>query len=213
MLVSDVVTRVLRQFGDESSVQIEEADIIRYINDGIREIVTNNDIGQTTSTIDSEIDVAEYSVPSNLMAMRTLFYDNSRLQFLSQAEFDEYINSSDPKQLQRGTPIIWTKWAAQFTLYPKPDSVKIIKLQYLRKPTEVSLATDALPVASEYYNRVVEYCLKQAYQTDEDWDAASQMDGQFQDGLTRLKQQETFADSNQYYPSITTLPDDSGYLY
>jgi hypothetical protein len=211
MLVSDVVTRVLRQFGDEASVQIEEADIIRYINDGIREIVTRNDIGQTTGTINSVVDEDEYNVPADLMSMRTLYYDNERLKFLSKAEFDEYIIAQDPNQIQRGTPFIWTKWASQFILYPKPDSIKVVKLQYLRKPTEVTASGDTLPVASEYYNRVIEYCLQQAYQTDEDWDAATQMNAQFSDGLTRLTQQETFADSNQYYPVVTVLPEDSGY--
>lgn len=212
MLVSDVVVRVLRQFGDEASVQIEELDIIRYINDGIREIVTQNDIGQTTGTINSVIDDYEYDVPADLMSMRTLYYDNERLKFLSKAEFDEYIIAQDPNQTQSGTPFLWTKWAGQFILYPKPDAVKVIKLQYLRKPTEVFLATDELPVASEYYNRVVEYCLQQAYQTDEDWDAATQMNSQFSDGLTRLKQQETFSDSNQFYPVITVLSEDSGFM-
>jgi hypothetical protein len=211
MLVSDVVTRVLHQFGDEASVQISEADIIRYINDGIREIVTRNDIGQNTGTINSVVDEDEYTVPVDLMSMRTLYYDNTRLKFLSKAEFDEYIIAQDPNQIQRGTPAFWTKWGNQFILYPKPDTIKVIKLQYLRKPTEVTTSADSLPVASEYYNRVVEYCLQQAYQTDEDWDAATQMNAQFSDGLTRLTQQETFADSNQYYPVVTVLPEDSGY--
>lgn len=211
MLVSEVVTRVLRQFGDEASVQIEEADIIRYINDGVREIVTQNDIGQTTGTINSAVDVSEYTIPADLMAMRTLYYDSLRLKHLTKAEFDIYINSDDPLQTSRGTPLYWTKWANQFILYPKPDAIKVVKLQYLRKPTEVVAVGDALPVASEYYNRVVEYCLQQAYQTDEDWEAAGQMNSQFNDGLTRAKQQEVFSESVETYPTITVLPEDAGY--
>lgn len=211
MLVSEVVTRVLRQFGDEASVQIEEADVIRYINDGIREIATQNDIGQNTGTLNSIIDEDEYAVPADLMAMRTLYYDSLRLKHLTKVEFDVYINTDDPLQTSRGTPLYWTKWASQFILYPKPDAVKVIKLQYLRKPTEVTVVGDALPVASEYYNRVVEYCLQQAYQTDEDWEAAGQMNSQFNDGLTRAKQQEVFSESIETYPTITVLPEDAGY--
>lgn len=211
MIVTDVVTRVLRQFGDEASVQIEEADIIRYINDGIREIVTQNDIGQTTGTLNSVIGSSSYNAPLDLMAMRTLYYDNLRLELFNKNEFDEYINANDPNQQGRGTPTYWTKWAGQFILYPTPDSVKVIKLEYLRKPTDVTTGTDVLPISTEYFNTLVNYCLQQAYQTDEDWEAAGQMSGQFSDGLTRLKQQETFADSVATYPVVTVLPEDSGY--
>jgi hypothetical protein len=58
--------------------------------------------------------------------------------------------------------------------------------------------------------RIVEYCLQQAYQTDEDWDAAGQMKGQFDDGMARLKQLNNAADT-EFYPVITVLPDDSGW--
>lgn len=213
MLVSEVVTRVLHQFGDEASVQVTEEDIIRYINDGLREIWVQNDIGQTTATMNSIINEDEYNQPDETMALRSVFYDNQKLKFISKKLFDDYIITSDPNQTQVGTPMMWTRWASQLILYPKPDSVKTIKIQYLRKPTTLTAVTDIIPLDSEYWNALVTFCLKQAYQTDEDWDAASQMDGQFQDGLTRLKQQETFADSVESYPTITVLEEDGGGYY
>ena len=211
MVISEVVTRVLHQFGDEASVQVTEADIIRYVNDGLREIWVQNDIGQTTATINSIIDEDEYSGPDDVMALRTVFYDSQKLQFLSKKVFDDYIIASDPTQTQTGTPTMWTRWASQIILYPKPDSVKVIKIQYLRKPSTLTDVTDIIPLDSEYWNSLTNYCLQQAYQTDEDWDAANQMSAQFSDGLTRLKQQETFADSVEAYPTITVLPEDGGY--
>lgn len=211
MIVSEVVTRVQRQFGDEASVQVEESDIIRWINDGLREIATQNDIGQTTSLLAGSIGVSNYSVPDNMMSMRTLYWNKARMEFMAKSEYDQYINATDPTETATGDPLIWTKWAGQFIVYPKPDSVKDFRLEYLSKPGEVFAGGDNLPIPSEYYNRVVEYCLQQAYQTDEDWDAASQMGSQFADGLTRLQNKGEEADSVEYYPTITVLPDDSGY--
>lgn len=210
MLVSDVVTRVERQFGDEASVQINEADIIRWVNDAVREISTANDLTQATGTMNSVVGTNTYDFPSDLMSIRAIYYDNQKLQSYSKAEYDEYINESDPNEVQSGTPFLYTRWGGSFVLYPKPDSVKVIKLLYLQLPGQLGDTAAIIPLPDIYFNRVVEYCLQQAYQTDEDWEAATQMSGQFEDGLMKLKERET-ATNVEYYPSITVLPDDAGY--
>jgi len=207
---SDIITRVQRQFGDEASVQIEDADIIRWINDAVLEICTQNDLTQATGTMNSVIGTTSYAFPSDLLQVRTIYYDNSRLRFFKKTEFDEYINEQDPNEEQSGTPWLFTRWGTNFQIYPKPDAVKQIKLLYLQQPFEVVIETDDVPLPDMYLPRVAEYCLQQAYQTDEDWEAAGQMSGQFSDGLTRLKEHET-SQTTEYYPSITVLPDDSGY--
>lgn len=210
MIVSDVVTRVQRQFGDEASVQIDSGDIIRYINDACREIAFQNDLTQATGTMNSVIGTTSYNFPSDLMVVRTIYFDNLRLDYYPKADYDNYINEVDPQETVAGTPTLFTRWANSFILYPKPDAVKVIKLLYLQVPTQVTVVGDTLPIADLYFSRIVEYCLQQAYQTDEDWEAATQMSGQFSDGLMRLKEHETVT-SIEYFPSITVLPDDSGY--
>jgi len=210
VIVQDVITRVQRQFGDEASVQIDEADIIRYVNDACREIAFQNDLTQATGTMNSVIGTNSYNFPSDLMTVRTIYYDNKKLDFYPKTDYDNYVNEVDPNEVVQSTPTLFTRWANSFILYPKPDAVKVIKLLYLQVPTQVTADTDTLPLPDLYFSRIVEYCLQQAYQTDEDWEAANQMSGQFSDGLMRLKEHETTA-TTEYYPSITTLPDDSGY--
>jgi hypothetical protein len=212
MIVSDVITRVTRQFGDEANVQIDNADIIRWINDSVRDFSVQNDLTQATGTINSVVDQNSYTFPADLLSMRSIYYDSQKLQFYKRTEYDEYINKVDPLEEQSGTPILYTRWGTEFLLYPKPDSIKQIKMRYLQRPTEVTVEGDTVPLPLEYHNRVVEYCLQQAYQTDEDWDASTQMSSQLSDGLTRLKEQETFQDK-EFYPGITVLADDSGYPY
>lgn len=210
MKVSDVIIRVQHQFGDEASVQIDQSDIIRYINDACREIVVQNDLTPATGTINSVVGQTIYPFPSDLISVRTIYYDNLKMKFYKRTEYDEYVNENDPNETQSGTPFLFTRWGTNFQIYPKPDSVKAIKLLYLQRPVVVDDENDDIPLSDEYFSRVVEYCLKQAYQTDEDWEAATQMDGQFQDGLMRLKEHETIA-TTEYFPSITVLPEDSGY--
>lgn len=210
MIVTDVVNRVQRQFGDEASVQINEADIIGYINDACREIVIQNDMLQATGTMNSVVGTNSYAFPTDLIQVRTIYYDNQKLDFYKRTDYDEWVNENDPQETQSGNPTLFTRWGSSFILYPKPDAVKQIKLLYLQRPTQVTTGANTIPVPDEYFNRVVEYCLQQAYQTDEDWEAASQMSGQFSDGLTRLKEHEMIG-TTEYFPTITVLPDDAGY--
>lgn len=207
MIVSDVIKRVQRQFGDESAVQIEEADIIRWINDATREISSQNDLTQATGTMSSVAGQDTYAFPSDMMAIRTMYYDDIKIDFLKKTDYDGVVNKTDGGDMQSGTPYMFTRWGSNFILYPKPDSIKEIKLFYLQRPVDVTTTADTVPLPIEYHNRVVEYCLQQAYQTDEDWEAATQMGGQFSDGITRLKEHET-ANEIEYYPTITVLPDD-----
>jgi len=210
MIVSDVVTRVQRQFGDEASVQISSDDIIRWINDCAKDLAVNNDLGQASAIQASQIGIEIYTVPADSFAIRSVYYNQRKLDFYTRQEYDAYINANDPTESASGTPILYTRHVNDLLLYPVPNEVQNIKIWYFQRPTPVALTTDTLPFSEEYHNRIVEYCLMKAYQTDEDWDSASQMQNQFDDGVTRLKQLED-ADDQEFYPSITVLPEDSGY--
>jgi hypothetical protein len=212
VIVQDVITRVLRQFGDEASVQIENADIIRWINDCAKEIAVQNDLGQAVASQNAEIGLNIYSAPTDMLAIRSVYFNQKKLDFYTRAEYDAYVNTVDPKEEQDGTPILYTRHVNYLLLYPTPITSDIIKIWYFQRPTQVTVTTDTLPFSEEYHLRIVEYCLQQAYQTDEDWDAAERMKGQFDDGMIRLKQLEE-ADDEEFYPMITVLPDDGGYYY
>lgn len=210
MIVSDVVTRVLKQFGDEASVQIEEADIMRWINDAAKEIAVQNDLGEATASQNSVVGQNIYAMPADAYALRSVYYDMQKLKYLERTAYDEYINTSDPNEEASGTPWGYTRFVDDLLLYPMPDSVKLIKIWYFKRPIAVTLTTDPLPFAEEYHIRIVEYCLQKAYETDEDWDAAGQIRSQFDDGMVKLSGKMENQDQT-YYPVITTLPEDSGW--
>jgi len=209
MIVSDVTTRVLKQFGDEASAQINGDDIIRWINDGIREIAVKNSLSQASALQNVVAGTATYTFPTDMLSMQTLYFDGLRIPFLKRQEYDQYVNSSDPKEELTGTPTLWTRWGRQFTLYPEPDTsiTNGIKILYIQTPTAVDDPTDALPFPTEYHNRIVEYVLQQAYEVDEDWDASSQKKDQLSEGLDILKYQEEHVE-RETYPTITVLADD-----
>lgn len=208
MNVDDIVLRVQRQFGDESSVQIDESDIIRWINDAQNDIAVQNELMQATGTLASIADQNEYQFPLDMLAMRSLYYNGLRLKYLPRQEWDEYINKADPTEIQSGTPEFYSRWGGWFIVYPKPNAAvaSSFKLLYHKRPNNV-ITGGVLSLPLEYHTRIVEYCLQKAYETDEDWDAAAAKATQFDAGLSILKENAQNPDK-QYYPTVTTLPDD-----
>src|SRR3546814_8754991 len=95
MKVSDVKTRVKRQFGDESAIQVTDSDILIWINDGQREVAMNNDgILQETISLDMVGNQDTYPLPTDLLVLRSIRVRKSATEpfrsipFKSLAQFD-----------------------------------------------------------------------------------------------------------------------------
>lgn len=128
MIVSDIVTRVQRQFGDEASVQVTSDDVIRWINDAQKEIAVQNDLMQATGTAASVIGTNAYNFPADMLSLNKLFYNNSKLRYLARGEYDSYVNPQDPNEVNTGDPLVYTRWGNQYTVYPRPSAVGTFKL-------------------------------------------------------------------------------------
>jgi hypothetical protein len=91
-------------------------------------------------------------------------------------------------------------------VYPKPDANLAggIEIYYTRQPAVVSALSDIPEVPVMYHNRIVEYVLAQAYELDEDWQAAQVKQQQFRTGVDKLKDQTDWA-VRDAYPSITSV--------
>lgn len=209
MNVTDVVNRVLRKFGDEASVQITQDDIIRFINDGQKEIAFKNEILQAVGTMSVVGGQADYSFPADLLTLNTMYYDNQIVKFMKGTDYDNFIRDTDPQTTNSGKPLVYTRWASSFTLYPKPseDLADGLKIRYTRRPTDVTSLTDELSLPLEYHSVLVDYCLQQAYETDENVEMTAMKSQQVQTGIDELKELETFKD-REMFPTVSVLPED-----
>ena len=217
MNVQDVVLRVKRTFGDEAGVQISELDIIRWINDAQEEIaLTNEGLMETTSSTDTIKGQGVYDFPENLAVLRSLKYKGFRLKSLSFAEFNEYIDgyTSPDSSTNYGTgvPDMFMVWEEKISLFPVPDETVVngLTLYYMQHPPTVSNMADNLTIPRNYHNSVVNYCLQQAYELDEDYQKAGIKKGQFDETMMKLNDRNKWT-SQEYYPSITTLPQDENF--
>lgn len=201
-----LLSDVKRRFGDESGVQLEDADILRWANDGQQQIVTENKVLRAKGTQASTPGQFDYTFPSDsIFAVTSLHYDGVPLRNLTFPEAEQSIIPTDPSREQSGTPICWWSWGETFTLWPTPDTAGTITLYYTRYPTALSGdPNQILDISDKYYSALVSYVLQQAYEMDEDWQASQAKEAQFKTALAEQRE-EDFLASDDFYPTVTEV--------
>jgi hypothetical protein len=216
VIVSDIVIRVRRVFGDEAAVQIVNDDIIRWINDAQIEIVKNNeDALPQTTLLNLVANQATYALPADLLILRSLRYklpgmlSFSNLRYKNMQEFDDSVDGWDGTVYGPSSPQFFTKYAGDVILFPTPDTAMTggLKVLYNQKPTDIALLSDTLALPALYNNTIFKYCMWQASLLDEDHEPALMYQNNFQTDLETLANSEA-SDPVATYPTITTLIDD-----
>lgn len=213
--VQDILTRVQRQFGDEANSQITQADVIRWINDAMREIAHANKLLQVKAVTDTIVNTGTYALPTDISKLYSVKYNGQTLNVLSIAEVDNLIGVQDMTIQQgypTGTPTHYWIWANQINLWPAPDSALVGGLiaYYTRTPTQVVGVGDTPELPDEYHGRILEYCLAQAYELDENYEVANAKMAAFKEGV--MSQKDNDQEQQESYPFITDL-DDEAYYY
>lgn len=202
--VAEVMTAVKRQFGDESGVQLEDSDIIRWVNDAQDAIVTKNKVLKAKSTTQSVAGQANYTLPNtDIHQIESIHYNNYRIPNMSFAEAEEHIYRADPINVVLGDPVLWYEWANQITFWPIPTDVKNIDIFYTKRPAKVTSSADTLSVPDKYFQDVLMYVLTQAYEMDEDLYSSQVKSQQFSASLDEKGEEERTA-QNMTYSVITT---------
>lgn len=216
MNVQDIITRIRRTFGDEAAVQVSDDDVIRWINDGQVEIIKKKEEAlQVTSFVNLVANQASYTLPADLLQLRTLRYKYNDmlsfkvLKYASMQQFDEIIDGWDGTFYTAGRPSIFTVYAGSVNLFPVPDTsvTSGLKILYSKQPTTIVTSADALSLPLVYHNTLVKYCMWQASLLDEDHEVGMMYQANFNEDADLLKNRET-QEPVATYPTITVLADD-----
>lgn len=217
MNVQDVVTRVKRVFGDEAGVQITDADIIRWINDAQEEVVKNNEgLMETVATANIVQSQMEYDFPTDLSVLRSLKYKGFKLKPMSFNEFDNYIDgysaSDNVSPYGPGIPEVFMVWQGKITVFPKPNEsiTNGLTIYYIKHPAQVVNLADELSLPLQYHNSIVKFCLKEAYELDEDSQKSQIKKSEFDQDMLTLNDRNKWTNQD-VYPRISTLPEDENY--
>lgn len=207
MKVGDILVRVKRQFGDDVGAQITDEDIVRWVNDCCLEIAMTNATNQGyflgTSPVTSG--VKDYELPADLLTLRSIRLENSKLvgsTYEQITEIDDYSNST------KGKPTHYYVYGGRVNLYPIPSQdYEALTIMYVKTPDILTVEmVDIEPdVPIQYHPRIVEYCIAQAAELDDNLGHYQQKMGQFQQNLLSLKQNNEQPESESYYGSVVYI--------
>lgn len=200
--VGNVYDYVKRAFGDESGVQLTNADIVRWINDAQNEIVDSNSVIQATATLPITAGTATYSLTSitpKIDRVASLLLSGRRVGNIPIAQAEESISLADPEGVETGAPQFWYEWAGEITFWPKPSKDETMTIRYFARPTNVTTTTtDILSVPDDCFTDVVNYVLMKAYEMDENPEMVAVKQAEFSSSLAERGQKDRMAQDMTY---------------
>ena len=204
--VQDVVTDLRRTFGDESAIQVTDSDIVRWVSEAQREILISNKILKSVASTDVVASQSEYSLDGlDIVTIQSIHFKGHKLQWRSFQEAEEYIMSNDPQKTLTQNPEMWYEWGGIVNLYPVPqyDEIAALKIYYIKEPPDVVIDGPLL-VPDRYYHSILQFCLAQAYELDEDPENSSFKLDQFAERLNILSNEQNTPEVDTY-SRITVL--------
>lgn len=212
--VNDVITAVKRQFGDTSGLQVTDSNITAWISDAQREIVINNpEVNQAMVQFNVVANQSAYpvltSVP-DMLIIHSLHFNGQLLNNMSFVKAQEFIIRSNDLS-QADTPDFWYEWAGVINFWPKPSKAYTngVTIFYSKSPAEITNTNQVLSVPDSYFKSVIDFCMTQAYEMDDNAQMAQAKNTQFETSMQKQANRQS-AQDNQY-PTVTLLPEDSDY--
>lgn len=207
LTVLDISTRVKSIFGDESGVEIDDPDILRWINDG------QLDIARKTRSLTKDLirstasGVYEIAKPSDF-----LFFDRATCdgRYLSPTPFQtlDQLYPTRGTTYPTGRPEYIAVKGNNFVIYPAPDEAGVNNLiiNYIASPVAVVANSDTPEINGAFHEALVRFCLMRAKEKDEDWSAAQRIQESYEQMITdaRTDHQNPYEGS---YPSIRDVGD------
>lgn len=212
--VADVITAVKRQFGDTSGLQVTDSNITAWVSDAQREIVVNNaEVNQAMVQFNVVAGTSTYpiltSVP-DMLIIHSLHFNGQLLNHMSFVKAQEFIIKSNDTS-SSNNPSFWYEWAGVINFWPKP-SLSItngITIFYSKNPTEITSTSQVLSVPDSYFKAIVDFCMTQAYEMDDNSQMAQAKATQFETSMQKQANRQSSQDNT--YPTVTLLREDSDF--
>lgn len=216
MLVADIVKRVRDSAGDTAILQFTNQTLTDWINDGIRECVTENSLLQVRMSQNTVINQSDYALPSDIFKFHSVLVNQFKLEMITLQQWEERNAGETAMVMDAGEPVVCYVYAGVLTLWPKPSAVVPLTINYTKLPTAIAYSepggtptwaptTPSIP--EHYHNRIVTYCLAQVAMQDDNYEKYQALMLEFQTGV---KQMNDARHEDDLYPFISPSSRDMG---
>lgn len=205
MKLRDIIKHVQRQFGDEVQAQITKEDIVRWVNAACLEIVTANATAQGVSgSTPVGVGKREYNLPPDLYLLRSVRFGGFKLKGET---YEQLCESDSDIENTQGAPTHYWVYGGKLNLYPIPNDSAVgnLTILYVKTPDilTVDMGEREPDVPVQYHPRILEYCLAQAAELDDDMSSYQLKMSQFKENVSSLNVNSEQPESDEFYPSIT----------
>jgi len=189
---NDVMSLIRRLFGDDAAVQILDSDLISWINMGQLDIATKLQCIQATAVTSSIVGTSAYSVPTDIIKMESVYFNNVPLRATSMDSIQTMIG--DTIGTDQADPRYWWLWANMIYVYPVPSTIYPIEINYIKRPANVVNAASSLSLPDTYFNALCEYVMAKAQELDENLQGSQisqQKYGEYVTNLMNIERSES----------------------
>jgi len=178
-----------------------DAELTRYLNEGVREIAIRTECLATTTDVNVLIGVYRIAVPANVNRIHRAEWSSGAVTSTSAIYPLRYtqINNLDNvrgsgQQTQTGTPEMYSTWGYPGTstfnviVFPKPQTAGVLRIHYYRIPVDAVAGADLLDVPNGWEHLVYDYAEFRARLKDGD-DAWQVAKSEFEGRLDLFKAQ------------------------
>lgn len=204
MKLSQIVTAVQRQFGDESGAQITRSDIIRWANDAQVDINRQTEVLQVHSETDAIKGDGSYDLPTDFVRIRRVTWDDVLLQRIELEELDKTSRTID--KASSGSPDKYYVWGRRLWIYPRPSNTGSGNLDifYVKMPDPLVNDDDEPEVPVHMHEDIIRYALARAKELDEEDGKAQEVMADYNARLS-LSKDEAQNPENNSYPAVRDI--------
>lgn len=209
MLASEVISRVRGIIGDTNSLQFTDAQLLDWINEGIRQCALKNNLLQKTASQATVASQDNYSLPTDILKLHSIKYNKVKLDVLTMQQFDDRYTPDNSGVILKGTPETCYIWAGKVIFYPVPaTATDTIRIDYTYTPALIAVAATEIPLPVGYHQRIVDYTLAMVAQQDDDMNKYQLKMQEFETGVVNLKDQDEW--TYDMYPLMGVSTRDMG---
>lgn len=204
---------VRERFGDEAGAQITDEMLLRWINDGQRQIATEHPFLRKVAKTTLIEERANYDLDVLFSGHRMQRFESievagRRMQFVPWTQLQDVLSAVGANQVS-GAPELVSEYGGTIRLYPTPKErvANGIVIYYVAFPEDIAELTDELSVPDRFFTSLTDYVYARALELDENWDAAKMMRGSYEEQM-RLQRGHEESSPQEYYPTMTMLDRD-----